>query len=64
VAAVGEIVTGAVVTSAAPPVVMAHLGHWYVQLAFVAPVIAVVAWLSILSWRDRRAERRERSDSS
>jgi membrane protein implicated in regulation of membrane protease activity len=54
VAAVGAIVT-----------VMAHLGHWYVQLAFVAPVIAVVAWLAILGWRDRRDERREQgSDSS
>ena len=36
------------------PVVLAHLGHWYVSLAYVAPVVVVVALLAYLSWRDKR----------
>jgi flagellar biosynthesis/type III secretory pathway M-ring protein FliF/YscJ len=39
--------------------VPAHVGHWLAELMYVAPVLAVVAWISIRSLLDRRQERRE-----
>jgi membrane protein implicated in regulation of membrane protease activity len=37
----------------------AHLGHWYVQLAFAAPAIVVIAYMTRDSLRRRRERRRD-----
>lgn len=34
--------------------VIAHAGHWTVQLLHVAPLLIVLAVLARSSWRDRR----------
>ena len=39
--------------------VLAHAGHWAVSLLYVAPVVIVVGWLSLQSWRDNRRRDRE-----
>jgi hypothetical protein len=36
---------------------IAHAGHWLVQLAYFAPVLGFLAWLGISTWRDRRRKR-------
>jgi len=33
--------------------VLAHFGHWWSSLLYLAPVVIVVGWLSIQAWRDR-----------
>jgi hypothetical protein len=38
---------------------LAHAGHWLVNLIYMGPVIAIVAWISINSILERRRERRE-----
>jgi hypothetical protein len=42
--------------------VFAHLGHWYVQLAFAVPALAIIAVMGRDSLRRRR--RRNRDDRS
>jgi hypothetical protein len=32
----------------------AHVGHWALSLLYVAPVFAVVVFLGVQAWRDRR----------
>ena len=39
--------------------VLAHAGHWAVSLLYVAPVVIVVGWLSLSSWRDGRRRKDE-----
>ena len=39
--------------------VIAHAGHWVATIIELTPLIAVVAWLVIVTTRDRRKERRE-----
>jgi len=39
-----------------PP--LAHAGHWLVQLAYLAPLVALVGMLLLGKLRDRRARRR------
>lgn len=36
------------------PFVLAHFGHWYVSIIYVAPVFVLVGWLKIVSARDKR----------
>jgi hypothetical protein len=38
-------------------VILAHLGHWYVSLLYVGPVVLLVGFLRFQSWRDRRRGR-------
>ena len=39
-----------------PPVIFAHLGHWYISLpVFMGPALVLVVALKIQTWRDRRA---------
>jgi hypothetical protein len=38
----------------------AHLGHWYVQLAFAAPALAVIGYMARDSLRRRWRQRRDR----
>lgn len=35
-------------------VVLAHGGHWLVNVMYVAPVIVVVGWIAAQALRDRR----------
>jgi hypothetical protein len=46
-------------------IVSAHLGHWYVQLAFAAPALVIIGYMSRDSMkRKRNAERRKDDDES
>lgn len=39
---------------------LAHFGHWYISLpVYLGPVVAVMAYLAISAWRDRRRIRNE-----
>jgi hypothetical protein len=39
--------------------IVAHFGHWWTSLLYLAPVVIVVGWLSFQQWRDNRRERRD-----
>jgi hypothetical protein len=39
---------------------IAHFGHWYVTLLYMAPVVILVGALSFQSWREKRREERRR----
>ncbi len=41
----------------APP--SAHLGHWYVQIAFAVPSLLIIGYMGRDSLRRRRRARRE-----
>ena len=34
--------------------VLAHAGHWLINVAYFAPVVGFLAWLAIAQIRDRR----------
>ena len=34
--------------------ILAHFGHWWTSLLYLAPVVIVVGWLSLQAWRDNR----------
>jgi len=37
--------------------VIAHFGHWYISgPVYLVPVIALIAYMRISSWRDRRKQ--------
>jgi hypothetical protein len=40
--------------------VSAHLGHWYVQIAFAVPSLVIIGVMTRDSARRRRRERRQR----
>jgi hypothetical protein len=44
--------------STATIVPYAHLGHWYVQLAFAVPALAIIGYMMRDSLRRRLRERR------
>jgi hypothetical protein len=44
--------------SAATIVPSAHLGHWYVQIAFAVPALAIIGYMLRDSLRRRLRERR------
>jgi len=35
-------------------VIVAHAGHWLVNIAFALPAIVFIAWLGFITIRDRR----------
>lgn len=37
--------------------VLAHVGHWYAELMYVAPLVLVVGWLKFTGAREKRRER-------
>ncbi|MCW2783298.1 MAG: hypothetical protein JWR35_3747 [Marmoricola sp.] len=37
----------------------AHFGHWSTSLLYFGPVVVLVGFLAIQSWRERRRARRE-----
>lgn len=39
--------------------VSAHLGHWYVQLAFAVPALLIIGYMSRDSMRRKRSARRK-----
>lgn len=46
------------------PFVLAHAGHWLLNLLYVAPVFVFVVALSVISFRDRRRMRREEREQN
>jgi hypothetical protein len=38
---------------------IAHLGHWYVSLMYFGPVAALVGYLAVQNWRDRKGRRED-----
>jgi len=38
-------------------IVLAHAGHWLVQVAYFAPVLAFLVWLGITTLKERRRGR-------
>ena len=40
----------------------AHLGHWYFQLAFAAPALALIAYMTRDSLRRKLRERRKQRE--
>jgi hypothetical protein len=43
-------------------IVSAHLGHWYVQLAFAAPALLIIGYMSRDSMKRRRSGQRRKDD--
>ena len=39
--------------------VLAHAGHWLVQVAYFIPVLAFLGWLMFTTLRERRRERKK-----
>jgi len=37
-------------------IVLAHAGHWLVQVAYFLPVLAFLGWLMFTTIRERRRE--------
>ena len=40
-------------------IISAHLGHWYVQLAFAVPALLLIVYMTRDSLRRKRQERRK-----
>jgi hypothetical protein len=40
-------------------IVFAHLGHWYVQLAFAVPALLIIGYMSRDSMKRKRNARRK-----
>lgn len=40
---------------------IAHSGHWLVDLAYVSPVVGLLIWLGVTTLRERRQAARERA---
>lgn len=40
---------------------LAHVGHWAVNLLYLAPVVLIVTMLAVASHRDKRAEAAEKA---
>jgi membrane protein implicated in regulation of membrane protease activity len=43
-------------------VVLAHAGHWLVQVAYFLPVVLFLVWLGWVVLRDKRREKAERAE--
>ena len=41
---------------------LAHAGHWIVQIAYFAPVLAFLVWLAVAQWRERRSRKASESE--
>ena len=39
---------------------LAHVGHWWTSILYLAPVVVVVAFLAVQSWRSKRRDQRTR----
>lgn len=39
--------------------VLAHAGHWAVQLAYFLPVVGFLAWLGWTTLKERRSSKRD-----
>jgi len=45
------------------PLILAHAGHWFLSLLYVAPVAIIVGVLMVQSRRDKRRAAREARDA-
>lgn len=37
--------------------ILAHFGHWYVELFYFVPVVFIVGALKLQAWREKRREK-------
>jgi hypothetical protein len=37
---------------------IAHAGHWLLNVAYFVPVVGFMVWLAVTQWRERRGRRR------
>jgi hypothetical protein len=42
---------------------LAHAGHWILNIAYFAPVGGFLVWLGIVTVRDRRADEKDQGDN-
>jgi hypothetical protein len=45
------------------PLVLAHVGHWYHALLYLAPVIVLALFFTVQGRRERRTEERAATDA-
>jgi hypothetical protein len=45
------------------PLVLAHAGHWYHALLYLAPVLVLAAFFTVQGRRERRVEAREAAEA-
>jgi hypothetical protein len=43
-------------------IVSAHLGHWYVQLAFAGPALVIIGYMSRDSMKRKRKDQQRKDD--
>jgi threonine/homoserine/homoserine lactone efflux protein len=39
--------------------VLAHIGHWSTSLMYLGPVVLLVGYLGVQTWRDRRRSKED-----
>lgn len=44
--------------------IAAHAGHWLVNLAYAAPVVALLGWMAVVKVRERRERRHPADDDA
>lgn len=45
-------------------ILLAHAGHWLVNIAYFAPVIGFLSWLGWVEIRGRREKRAQRREAA
>jgi hypothetical protein len=45
------------------PLVLAHVGHWYHALLYLAPVLVLAAFFTVQGRRERRTEERAAAET-
>jgi hypothetical protein len=45
------------------PLVLAHVGHWYHALLYLAPVLVLAAFFTVQGRRERRMEERAAAEA-
>jgi hypothetical protein len=45
------------------PLVLAHVGHWYHALLYLAPVLVLAAFFTVQGRRERRTEERAAAEA-
>jgi hypothetical protein len=45
------------------PLILAHVGHWYHALLYLAPVLVLAVFFTVQGRRERRVEEREAAEA-
>lgn len=43
---------------------LAHIGHWYAEILYVAPAVVMVAWLTVSGKLEKQRARREQTTAT